>query len=118
MTNKGIKEFKILDLFCGAGGFSYGMEKNSHFKTVVALDNDPFVGDTFKKNMPDCEVVIGDITAPAIHDTILKSSKSQGVNMIIGGPPCQGFSLWKHSCPHECLPPQWQWALRKSSCLQ
>ena len=33
-----IKEFYILDLFCGAGGFSYGMHKNSHFKTVVAID--------------------------------------------------------------------------------
>ena len=33
-----IKQFRILDLFSGAGGMSYGMEKNSHFKTEVALD--------------------------------------------------------------------------------
>ena len=31
-------KFKILDLFCGAGGLSYGMHKNPHFETVVALD--------------------------------------------------------------------------------
>lgn len=33
-----ITEFRILDLFCGAGGFSYGMHKNAHFNTEVALD--------------------------------------------------------------------------------
>ena len=92
MTKKGNKEFRILDLFCGAGGFSYGMEKNPHFKTVVALDNDPFVGVTFKRNMPDCDVVIGDITETSIHESILEKSRAHGVNMIIGGPPCQGYS--------------------------
>ena len=33
-----IADFKILDLFCGAGGMSHGMHKNPHFKTEVALD--------------------------------------------------------------------------------
>lgn len=89
---KVIKEFRILDLFCGAGGFSYGMEKNPHFKTVLALDNDPFVSETFKKNMVDCDVVIGDITEKLTHESILAKAKAQGVNMIIGGPPCQGYS--------------------------
>ena len=89
---KVIKEFRILDLFCGAGGFSYGMEKNPHFKTVLALDNDPFVSETFKKNMVDCDVVIGDITEKLTHESILAKAKAHGVNMIIGGPPCQGYS--------------------------
>lgn len=84
--------FHILDLFCGAGGFSYGMEKNPHFKTVISLDNDSFVGETFKKNMPECEVIIGDITSETIKGQIIEKSKKYGVNMIIGGPPCQGFS--------------------------
>ena len=87
-----ISEFKILDLFCGAGGFSYGMEKNTHFKTVLSLDNDNYVGITFKKNMPNCDVIIGDITTPNIKSIIISKAKLLGVNMIIGGPPCQGFS--------------------------
>ena len=33
-----IDNFRVLDLFSGAGGFSYGIEKNSHFKTLLALD--------------------------------------------------------------------------------
>lgn len=45
-------EFKILDLFCGAGGLSWGMDKNPYFKTMVALDFDENAANTFKKNMP------------------------------------------------------------------
>ena len=46
-------KFKILDLFCGAGGMSYGMHKNPNFKTVVALDIDEKLAFTLKKNMPE-----------------------------------------------------------------
>lgn len=88
-----IKDFKILDLFSGAGGFSYGMEKNKHFKTVVALDFNKYALDTFKKNMPDSEIICGDITDDKIKKQAIKISKEKKVNMIIGGPPCQGFSL-------------------------
>ena len=85
-------EYRILDLFCGAGGFSYGMEKNPHFKTVLALDNDSYAGDTFKRNMPSCDVIIGDITSSAIKKQIVQKAIEYGVNTIIGGPPCQGYS--------------------------
>ena len=85
--------YKILDLFCGAGGFSYGMEKNPHFETVIALDNDRYAGETFKKNMPKAEVIIGDITNNDTKKSIMEKAKKTGVNMIIGGPPCQGYSM-------------------------
>ena len=87
-----IQSYKMLDLFCGAGGFSYGMEKNTHFKTVISLDNDSYVADTFKRNMPDCDVIVGDITNNDIKSYIIDKSRELGVNMIIGGPPCQGYS--------------------------
>ena len=87
-----IREFKILDLFCGAGGFSYGMEKNPHFKTLLSLDNDEYVGNTFRRNFPECDVFIGDITSKDIKDQIISKSRKLGINMIIGGPPCQGYS--------------------------
>lgn len=88
-----ISEFNILDLFSGAGGLSYGMEKNKHFKTKVALDFNQKAGETFKKNMPQADVIIGDITDKDVKDMVIDKSKKAHVNMVIGGPPCQGFSL-------------------------
>lgn len=86
-------EFKILDLFCGAGGMSYGMHMNKNFTTKVALDINEKLAQTFKKNMPETELVIGDIKNPEIRSQIIHLSKKHEINMIIGGPPCQGFSL-------------------------
>lgn len=88
-----IRDFNILDLFSGAGGLSYGMEKNCHFHTAVALDFNKSAIDTFKHNMPNTETIVGDITDPAIKEHIIALSKERHVNMIVGGPPCQGFSL-------------------------
>lgn len=90
---KKIDEFKILDLFCGAGGFSYGMHQNPHFQTVLALDFNEDASNTFKKNMKETEVITGDITDELIKKLIVEKSEIRGVNMIIGGPPCQGFSM-------------------------
>ena len=91
--NKNKVNYRVLDLFCGAGGFSYGIDKNLHFKTVLALDFNENALKTFKYNMPEAEVVLGDITNSIIKKTVIEKSKKNNVNMIIGGPPCQGFSL-------------------------
>ena len=87
------KSFKVLDLFCGAGGLSWGLDMNPHFKTAVALDFDAQAAETFKKNMPYAEVIVGDITKPEIKEKIVSVSKKKQVNMIVGGPPCQGYSM-------------------------
>lgn len=87
------KEFKILDLFCGAGGFSWGMHMNPHFQTAVALDFDEYAAQTFKKNMPMTEVIVGDITDDKIKRHVIESARKCQVNMIVGGPPCQGYSM-------------------------
>lgn len=87
------EEFKVLDLFCGAGGLSWGLHKNPHFKTVVALDFDAQAAETFKKNMPDTEVIVGDITNSEVKQRIIQLAKEHKVNMIAGGPPCQGYSM-------------------------
>ncbi len=88
-----IKEFRILDLFCGAGGLSWGLHKNPYFKTMVALDHDEQATITFKKNMPDTEIVVGDITQTDVKEKIVELAKRTNVNMIVGGPPCQGYSM-------------------------
>lgn len=86
-------EFRILDLFCGAGGMSYGMHKNRQFVTKVALDINEKVAQTFEKNNREAELIIGDIQNKTIKEKIIHLSKKNNINMIIGGPPCQGFSL-------------------------
>lgn len=88
-----VKQFKVLDLFCGAGGLSWGLHKNSNFETVLALDFDEKAAETFKRNMPSTHVMVGDITDKGIKDNIVSLAKKMGVNMIAGGPPCQGFSM-------------------------
>lgn len=88
-----IDNFRILDLFSGAGGFSYGIDKNSHFETLLALDFNEKALKTFKHNMPKAETIVGDITDSETKKIIIAKGKENNVNMIIGGPPCQGFSL-------------------------
>ena len=87
------KEFRVLDLFCGAGGLSWGLHKNKNFQTLVALDFDEEAANTFKKNMPETEVMVGDITDKTVKDRIIRLAKEKKINMIAGGPPCQGYSM-------------------------
>lgn len=85
--------YKILDLFCGAGGFSAGLEKNSNFKTLIGVDFDKNAIQTFSHNFPNATAICGDLCDKKTKETIINLSKKLKINMIIGGPPCQGFSL-------------------------
>ncbi|EEO25550.1 DNA (cytosine-5-)-methyltransferase [Helicobacter winghamensis ATCC BAA-430] len=85
--------FRVLDLFCGAGGFSSGIDQNPYFETLLALDFEQSAINTFSHNFPKAQVICGDITDIKIKNTLIKQAKRLKVNMIIGGPPCQGFSL-------------------------
>lgn len=85
-------KFRILDLFSGAGGFSYGLDQVENFQTVVATDYVEAALDTLKHNMPHVKTILGDITDNTTKESIVHEAKLRNVNMIIGGPPCQGFS--------------------------
>lgn len=86
-------KFNVLDLFCGAGGFSAGLDKLENFETKVGLDFDKYAIETFEKNFKNATAICGDITNSEIKQKIIDVAKKSNVNMIIGGPPCQGFSL-------------------------
>ncbi len=86
-------DFKVLDLFCGAGGFSYGIDKNESIQTVLGLDFDENAINTFNANIKGAIGIVGDITNSKVKSNLIDKAKKMGVNMIIGGPPCQGFSL-------------------------
>lgn len=84
--------FRILDLFSGAGGFSCGLDSIDNFTTVLALDNNSHALNTFAHNFPNAKTIVGDILDETIKENIVTLAKDLKVNMIIGGPPCQGFS--------------------------
>ena len=81
----------VIDLFCGAGGFSFGFEE-AGFNVVMALDLWKDAIDTFnsnhKKKVGICKNIY-DFT----DEEIKKYAKDNNVTGIIGGPPCQGFSM-------------------------
>jgi DNA-cytosine methyltransferase len=87
------KKYRILDLFCGAGGFSFGLDSLNEFETKIGLDFDKNAIKTFERMFPEAEAICGDITSDKLKNYIIEKSKNLKINMIIGGPPCQGFSL-------------------------
>lgn len=79
---------KIVDLFCGCGGFSLGAHL-AGFETALAVDIDPILSSSYTKNFPSSKLVNADLSKIDLKDH-LGEEKIAG---IIGGPPCQGFSL-------------------------
>ena len=86
-------KFKVLDLFCGAGGFSNGIDRHEDFETIIGVDHDAHALHTFEKNFPNATPLLKDLTLSKDKQDIIRLANDLGVNMIIGGPPCQGFSL-------------------------
>ena len=86
---------KIFDLFCGTGGFSNGFEKarNAQFKVVYGVDLLPKSVATFRLNHPTAIAQCGDIRQLKL-DIVRDSVKVRRgeLALIVGGPPCQGFS--------------------------
>ena len=80
--------YKVVDLFAGAGGLSLGFMLTQKYDIKVAFENSPYMQDTYRLNHPGVEVQ-GDVCT-ADYDAIKK--KYGEIDVVIGGPPCQGFS--------------------------
>jgi len=80
--------FEFIDLFCGAGGLSLGFEQEG-FKPCLALDKDESALRTYRFNRPHLKAdkVINEDIRHIVEDHVFEF-----VPLIIGGPPCQGFS--------------------------
>ena len=79
---------RIIDLFSGCGGLSLGFMKDGH--TVLrALEYDAEIAQTYKLNHPEVDVIVDDIKN--VDTTNVFSGGD--ADIIIGGPPCQGFSM-------------------------
>ena len=83
---------KLLDLFCGAGGLSYGFER-AGFEIALGVDINAPSLETFQKNHKNTQVLCGDLTSDEMKQKIIQQAQLLGVKGILGGPPCQGFSM-------------------------
>ena len=84
-------KLKYIDLFSGAGGFSLGFD-NQGFQNVFSVDIEPSFCKTYKHNFPTHQLIEKDICE--LSDSEIKYLKEfDDIDVVIGGPPCQGFSI-------------------------
>lgn len=84
-----------VDLFCGAGGMTLGF-KQAGIKSVLSTDIESAACLTLKVNNPEIPVLCGDVTQDDIKAKIIETALANDVDLICGGPPCQGFSMAGH----------------------
>lgn len=82
----------VIDLFCGAGGLSKGFEA-AGYHILLGVDNDDAALYTFRKNHVGAKVLNADLSDIATFSQIESLVHGQTIDVIVGGPPCQGFSL-------------------------
>jgi DNA (cytosine-5)-methyltransferase 1 len=86
-----MKKLKVLDTFAGAGGFSLGFEM-AGCDVIGAIETDAWATDTFAFNHPDAIVIKTNIEE-LTDEEILEKFGSIKPDIVLGGPPCQGFSI-------------------------
>lgn len=79
----------VLDVFCGAGGFSEGF-RQAGFRIAAGTDVDPDACATYALNFPEAVAVCGDLTQEATRLRVLEVAGA--ADLVVGGPPCQAFS--------------------------
>lgn len=94
----GLEGRTFVDLFCGAGGMSLGFSM-AHKQLVGAIEYEKYICETFRRNHKDADEVLveGDISCIEkkleLYAKVKNNLRGRNLDIIIGGPPCQGFSL-------------------------
>lgn len=83
--------FNVIDLFAGSGGLSYGFQM-AGFKVVLGIDSDKDCAETFKLNHKDAKYFVENIEDVKSSE-VKKIIGNKRIDVVIGGPPCQGFSI-------------------------
>lgn len=82
----------MIDLFSGCGGLSFGFEQ-AGFECIVGVDFDKPALETFKYNHPHANAMHLDLSKEESITSIVEEVGDKKVDLIVAGPPCQGFSL-------------------------
>jgi len=83
----------VVDLFCGVGGFSLGFAE-AGFDVVLAVDSNEPTLDTYQKNFPETATIDVDLSEANTQELLSDANMEvEDVDIVIGGPPCQGFSV-------------------------
>ncbi len=80
---------RIVDLFCGCGGFSLGAHA-AGLSPTIAFDNDPILTSSFRANFPSTKLVHA--TLRTLEGADIRRALGGHPDGVIGGPPCQAFS--------------------------
>ncbi|QVY62608.1 DNA cytosine methyltransferase [Cytobacillus gottheilii] len=88
-----MKKLKVMDLFAGAGGLSSGFEQTGRFEVKVAVEINENARKTYKMNHHKDVTLHEDITKlQYVDENGEKIGEFSDIDVVIGGPPCQGFS--------------------------
>lgn len=86
-----MQKYTYIDLFAGAGGMSLGFD-NIGFENILAVEFNEDFAKTYHENFPDHKLIVSDIKDVKSED-LKELIGNKMVDVIIGGPPCQGFSI-------------------------
>lgn len=87
-----MKKYNVVDLFCGMGGSAVGIHRHPEFKTLLAVDFWEVACNQYKLNFNDVNVKCIDIHN-LDEKEVLELCNNEPIDVLIGGPPCQGFSM-------------------------
>lgn len=80
--------YSVVDLFAGAGGLSLGFMQTGKYDIKVAFEREPHMQETYHRNHSNVELQ-GDVCNADYADI---QRRYGNIDVVIGGPPCQGFS--------------------------
>ena len=82
---------KFVDLFCGCGGLSLGFQM-SGFDLIAGIDFNQAAIKTYKRNFASAQAICADILTIDKEEISARIGNIHEIDVIVGGPPCQGFS--------------------------
>lgn len=90
----------IVELFAGAGGLAQGFLQSGHYELLALSDIDENAKSVFQANYPDSNYIACDVSDLTTQQ-ILNATNGRRIVGLLGGPPCQGFSLAGQKNPND-----------------